>query len=146
MIALMKKWLSEHRSAITVLVAIVFLYLFFFSVGITCPIKFVTGVSCAGCGMSRAWFHALTFRFKEAFAYNPAFWVVPFLALSFWLQKRKPLIGRIGLIIFFGIMLVTYGIRMVDLTDSIVVFAPQDGLVYRIGHALIGQIKAWLML
>ena len=34
--------------------AVVLLYGGMEALGVTCPIRFFTGVSCAGCGMSRA--------------------------------------------------------------------------------------------
>ena len=38
--------------------------------GMTCLIKSTFGVSCPGCGMTRACFSALTFNFKQAFYYH----------------------------------------------------------------------------
>ena len=146
MFALFKNWIHRNRSALTLWLGIALLYSGFFAVGITCPIKYLTGVSCAGCGMTRAWVHALTFRFAEAFEYNPVFWIVPFLAFFCFLLKRKPRTAHIGLVVCLTIMLIAYGIRMADPTDSIVVFAPQESSVYRISHAVIAQIKAWLRL
>lgn len=40
---------------ITSVAAVVVLYVILESFGVTCPIKYITGISCAGCGMSRAW-------------------------------------------------------------------------------------------
>lgn len=50
---------------------------FFHLVGVGCPIKFVTGVSCPGCGMTRAWLEALQGNLDVALAYHPLFWSVP---------------------------------------------------------------------
>lgn len=47
---------KENRfQIISAIAAVVLLYLVLEGFGITCPIKFLTGISCAGCGMSRAW-------------------------------------------------------------------------------------------
>ena len=146
MFASLKEWIAKHRSLLVPLMAVALLYGGFFAVGITCPIKYFTGISCAGCGMSRAWFHAITFRFSEAFGYNPVFWIVPFLIVFWAIKKRHPRIGRIGLGLCLAVMLIAYGIRMLDPNDTIVVFAPKDSSVYRISHAVIEKIKALLML
>lgn len=46
---------KENRVHIVSAIAVVvLLYLVLEGFGITCPIKFLTGISCAGCGMSRA--------------------------------------------------------------------------------------------
>ena len=141
-----RSWVRKNRSSLIALSAVALLYLVFFRVGITCPIKYLTGVSCAGCGMTRAWVHALTLHFPEAFGYHPVFWIVPILAFLLWLQKHTPLPARIGLALCLGLMLTVYLIRMADPVDTIVVFAPRDGAIYRTIHEVITQIKAWFLL
>ena len=59
--------------AAIVIVAALVLY----ATGIGCPIKFLTGVSCPGCGLTRAWFEALQGNLLRAVAYHPLFWTVP---------------------------------------------------------------------
>lgn len=56
-------------------VALCALVLYFMDIG--CVIRWFTGVSCPGCGLTRAWLCALTFDFDAAFAYHPLFWLVP---------------------------------------------------------------------
>ena len=56
-----------------VAVAALVLYL----IGVGCPIKFMTGVSCPGCGMTRAWLELAQGHLAAAFAYHPLFWAVP---------------------------------------------------------------------
>ena len=54
----------KKRQNISALFTIAVFYLILESVfGITCPILFLTGISCAGCGMSRAWFCVLRMDF-----------------------------------------------------------------------------------
>ena len=93
--------------------------------------------------MTRAWVHALALRIPDAFGYNPVFWIVPFILFFCWYQKRHPLIPRIGLAVCLSIMLVAYGIRMADPTDTIVVFAPPENILYQIYHAIVTQFQAW---
>ena len=69
---------------VTVVTAAVLL-LDFFRVkylGSGCISKALFGVSCPACGMTRAFFSAITLNFKAAFYYNPAWWTVPLAALS----------------------------------------------------------------
>ena len=67
MAMMVKSLMKEKRGMISAISAVVILYIFLECFGITCPIKFITGVSCAGCGMSRAWLACLRFDFKKAF-------------------------------------------------------------------------------
>ena len=60
------KFLKRNRDGFTAIISIVILYMFLENIGITCPIKFITGISCAGCGMSRAWLALLHFDLKKA--------------------------------------------------------------------------------
>ena len=62
---------NSHRriEVITSVAAVVVLYVILESFGVTCPIKYITGISCAGCGMSRAWISLLHFNIHEAFMY-----------------------------------------------------------------------------
>ena len=46
-----------------------------------CLIRYVTGIPCISCGMSRAWLAALRLDLGRAFQYHPMFWSVPLLAL-----------------------------------------------------------------
>ena len=47
----------------------VLLFIFYRRIG--CPIKVMTGVSCAGCGMTRAWIALLQFHWRDALEYHP---------------------------------------------------------------------------
>ena len=68
---------NERKELICAVTAVVVLYTAMESIGITCPIKFITGISCAGCGMSRAWMAFFQLDIAKAFAYHPLFWLVP---------------------------------------------------------------------
>ena len=70
---------KSHRriEVITSVAAVVVLYVILESFGVTCPIKYITGISCAGCGMSRAWISLLHFNIHDAFMYHPLFFLPP---------------------------------------------------------------------
>ncbi|GHU62053.1 hypothetical protein FACS189418_2760 [Clostridia bacterium] len=48
--------------------------------GYACIFLYLTGFSCPGCGMSRAWLFALRGNIHQAFFYHPLFWTVPVYA------------------------------------------------------------------
>ena len=112
--------------------AIVGVYLVLFALGITCPIKWLTGVSCPGCGMSRACFSLLRLDFAAAFEYHPVIFAMPLFALLFvyfsWREMKR---SRDAVIyVFAAVMLVTYFIRLFT-GASVVVFEPSEGVVLR---------------
>ena len=117
----------------TALAAIVLFYLIIESLGVTCPIRFLTGVSCAGCGMSRAWLSLLKLDFAAAFAYHPLFWLPLPAAGVILLRRRMPervYCWVIGVVC--ALFLIVYLYRLLFLEDPVVVFQPAQGLVARV--------------
>lgn len=134
------------RQLVQVLAAAAAAVLLLQAMGITCLIKFVTGISCPGCGMTRAWLSFLTGHPHRAFAYHPLFLVlVPvaaYLILRIVLIRKgvqRHLIRRADYILLTLLciaMFICYGLRMADPHDTIVVCHPSEGIV--------GRVFSWL--
>lgn len=118
------------KNDIKAISAILLFYIAIECIGITCPIKFLTGISCAGCGMSRAFIAALRFDFVSAFYFHPLFWLVIPAILLFIFRNKIPFF-RIYFVLIIVIFIVVYLIRMFQPNDNIVVFEPQAGFIYR---------------
>lgn len=118
---------------ITSVTAVVVLYVILESFGVTCPIKYITGISCAGCGMSRAWIALLHFNIHEAFMYHPLFFQPPVVVI-FMLLKSKINIKfyKIFMFTMAGAFVIVYLYRMFIGTGDIVVFEPQNNILFRI--------------
>ena len=113
--------------------AVVILYIIFFITGIGCPIKFITGISCAGCGMTRAYLSLLHLDFREAFHYHPLFWLPPvFLVILYKKNRMKPSIYKILIYTIVGFFCIVYVYRLISNDDTVVVFRPQDNIVFRV--------------
>lgn len=115
------------------IIAIIALYGVLSLVGIGCPIKFLTGISCAGCGMTRAWKYLLTGRIGEAFSYHPLVLVPLFVVIIFILKKKIPekiYKGMIALVVamFLGVYLA----RMLNPNDTIVELDIKKGFLFQI--------------
>ena len=109
---------------------IAILYFIIELVGVTCPIKYLTGISCAGCGMSRAWLSVLHGDISMAFYYHPLFLLVIPMIILFLLKDRfSPKIRKILIGIFVGIFLVTYLIRLLFFQNDIVCVRPSEGII-----------------
>ena len=74
----MKQMLRQHQNLlITVAVLIVYLALFFV-IPMQCPILWLTGFSCPGCGITRALVSLCRLDFAAAWHYNPViFYLLP---------------------------------------------------------------------
>ena len=128
------------RNAIAAIATIALLYAFFSLVGIGCPIKYTTGVSCPGCGMTRAWHAVLHLDFKKATEFHPLWFLpVPGALLLIFRKKINPKVFRISLLVIAVLFFVVYGIRMADPSNEIVVFRPKKGLIGRLVLKLTGH-------
>lgn len=115
-------------------------YLLLESLGITCPIRFLTGISCAGCGMSRAWLALLHLDLSTALRMHPLFWLpIPAAVLLLGRGRLPERARRIGLYLCAGLFGIVYIVRLC-LPGDVVVFAPQDGLLWRLAAGLEERI------
>lgn len=118
---------------ITSVAAVVVLYVILESFGVTCPIKYITGISCAGCGMSRAWIALLHFNIHEAFMYHPLFFLPPVVVIVMLLKSKINIkFYKIFMFTMVGAFVIVYLYRMFIGTGDIVVFEPQNNIVFRI--------------
>lgn len=125
-----KKEIEEHLKLICIFLVIFLVYILFTG----CPIKLFTGVSCAGCGMSRAYFSLLHLNFRDAFYFHPLF-PCPVIFIAVYIMTKfgfpqKAAKAIYGVMIFLFIAVYIY--RMVTPYDgNIVVFEPQNGLIFK---------------
>lgn len=123
-----------RKEQVTAILAVVLFYGVLQLAGITCPIKFITGISCPGCGMTRAWLSLLLRGDLEAaFHYHPLFWIlipgVPlFLCRHRFSEMTRKTVSYMLILLFFAV----YAFRMASPENTIVVFRPEDGLIGRI--------------
>lgn len=118
---------------ITSVAAVVVLYVILESFGVTCPIKYITGISCAGCGMSRAWIALLHFNIHEAFMYHPLFFLPPVVVIVMLLKSKINIkFYKIFMLTMAGAFVIVYLYRMFIGTGDIVVFEPQNNILFRI--------------
>ena len=127
------KFLKRNRDGFTAIISIVILYMFLENNGITCPIKFITGISCAGCGMSRAWISLLHFNIHDAFMYHPLFFLPPVVVIVMLLKSKINIkFYKIFMFTIAGAFVIVYLYRMFIGTGDIVVFEPQNNILFRI--------------
>lgn len=127
------KVLKKKKEAIMLLAGLGIVVLFTSISGIGCPIKWLTGISCAGCGMTRAVFYAVQLQFSKAFYYHPLFWMMPFLVLLYLFWDR--LAAKVQKNIVWAVVIcfvVVYLIRLFGYDQDIVVADVSAGLLGRL--------------
>ncbi|MBE5847296.1 MAG: DUF2752 domain-containing protein [Lachnospiraceae bacterium] len=123
----------ELKDLALLVLSLLLVFTVFDALGIGCPIRFVTGVSCMGCGMSRAWIALLHLDLKSAYYYHPLFWVPALFVPAYFLRERIPeKVRRYLLYVVIVLFTVVYIIRMADPNDTIVYFNPERGFIHRI--------------
>lgn len=124
--------MKKRKNEITVVV-ILFVYWIFVSIThIGCPIRFLTGISCAGCGMSRAIMAVVHLDFHQAFYYHPLYVLLPVIGIvvCFW-ERISPRVQR-GLVYLTGILFIAvYIFRLVQGCEVVQIDLTQ-GLIYRL--------------
>lgn len=123
---------KRTKEVIGFIIAIIIFYAILFSLGITCPIKAVMGVSCPGCGMSRAWLSFLRLKPGLAFDYHPLFPLPAIFALGYIFRDKLPSwLKKLGFILIVALFFLVYLWRMGDPSDRVVVFRPKESIVYQ---------------
>ncbi len=97
-----------------------------------CPIRLLTGVSCPGCGMSRAVFALLQLDLALAFEMHPLVFLLPVAVIIYLLRKRIPQKAMTALCVFALLLLTAvYLVRMAQ--HGNVVYADfESGLIYKL--------------
>lgn len=121
---------KKHLGAFLIIASF---YLVLQLLGITCPIKFILGISCPGCGMTRAWLAALRMDWAAAFGYHPLFWLVPLAVAGFFLRRKLPSALWKGMCVCALVAFcAVYLVRLLAFEDAVVVWAPREGLLFRV--------------
>jgi hypothetical protein len=126
------KFLSKYKGEVGLLVGLAVYVVLLQVSGIHCPIKYLCGISCPGCGMSRALLSALRLELSAAFAYNPA-WPALLIcaAVALVLKLRGRLrASRLTLAVLLAVLLAVYAVRLFA-GGEVVVFAPEEGKIYQ---------------
>jgi len=137
-----ESWWVVQRDDIKAVMVIVIFYAVMEWLGITCPIKFLLGISCAGCGMSRAWLSLLHLDFITAFYYHPLFILpIPAIILLIFRFKMERFLFRIGIGLICGVFIIVYFIRLLSPDNAIVVFEPKQGFLWKMLFETLNRLK-----
>lgn len=121
---------NDFRGQLSVAAAVIAGYGALMACGISCPVLWLTGVSCAGCGMTRAWLCVLRGDFARAFRFHPLWPLVPAGGLV-WLVRSvlPPKVYRGCKLAFCTVFFAVYLVRLADPADPVAVVHPQEGVV-----------------
>ncbi|MDF2484213.1 MAG: putative rane protein [Herbinix sp.] len=128
------------KDRILLIVFLTVIYLFLSLIRIGCPLKFMSGISCPGCGMTRAVSSALNLDFTAAFHYHPMFLLAPFMVLLFLIDFYiNPKLLKFLWAFIITAFLITYLFRLLAVRSDVVEIDTSSGLVIK----LYQQLIAW---
>ena len=132
-----KRWLTVYdRLKISFLIFVI--YLIFNLIGLGCPIRALSGLSCPGCGMTRAVLSVLRLDFSAAFHYHPLFFLPPFMFMLFLFEDFiKPKYYKTAWIAIIVLFILVYLYRLLFTENDVVVIDIQSGLVLKLLHYII---------
>lgn len=123
-------------------------YFFLHLIGVGCPIRFLTGIPCPGCGMSRAWNAVFHFRLRDAYLFHPLFplpaIVVTLYFFTLLLPDSRKLRILFQVILWGTVMLfiVIYILRLLNPNVSDIKIHLSNGLIYKI--LKVDFLREWL--
>ena len=115
--------------------------------GIGCPIRWLTGIPCAGCGMSRAFLSVFTGHFRAAYGYHPlVFPVLPLVLL--WLtgmfqDRRLASLQKPAMTLIIIAFIAVYIVRLVR-QDPVLEIDISKGIFWRIAkevHYVLSALR-----
>ena len=137
---MLKRFRGEYKSYLIAFVAIATLVGIMWIFSVPCPIKYITGMSCAGCGMSRAIFSAFSLDFSAAFAYHPLWIVIIPAAAAIVILSAKKKTKTVGVTFCCLVVLfIAVWILRLILKDSVVAFEPENSMINSLIEKLSGK-------
>ena len=123
---------EKYREVLCLLLCIVAYFVITSLFDITCIIKYISGISCPGCGMTRAAKSLILLDFSKAFYYHPlVFCLLPIAAIFFVIRKNKKA-KNVFIYIVAAIFFLVYFYRLFFTDTSIVVADISSGLFARV--------------
>ncbi len=124
--------IKKNRNLILLVVGLVPIYAI-----MGCPIRYITGICCPGCGMTRACFALAGFDFGQALYFHPLVIFMPVAVLVCLLRRRIPKKLMTALCIVAIVMLsVVYVIRLSG-GSEIVYWDFEKGAIYKLFHIIV---------
>ncbi len=125
-----KTVLNKIKGFFPLMLASIPIAVFYLTFG--CPIKYFTGISCFGCGMSRAAWALLRLDIAQAIYFHPLVFIMPFVAVILLFKSKLPKrIRKIILWTVFALFIAVYVYRLFFLDSDIVCFEPQNSFIYK---------------
>ena len=133
--------MKQKKSYRIILIAAVLIFYLF---GPGCPQQALFGISCMGCGMTRAYIQFFHGNIKGAFFYHPAFWTVPIAAVLLLFHNKIPKKIRYAVLTFIFLIFFFVYIYRFCTHDPVLLFEIRKGLFYKIWNLFFSYAKVFV--
>lgn len=127
------------KDRLRLIVMITGIYVLFHLLQIGCPIRFLSGIPCPGCGMTRACIAALRFDLVKALYYHPLFFLAPVMLLLFlfdlYINER---LKKILWVMIISAFLTVYLIRLFITNSAVVTIDIPSGIMIKLYQLILG--------
>lgn len=122
-------FLQIRRKYFSLAAALGVLAVYYYLIG--CPIKFLFGIPCFGCGMTRAWIQILHGNIGAAFYYHPL-WPCPilFILLYVFLRPKHRYGYNLSVMLMVCLFVIAYAVR-IYVHCPIVAINLHEGFIYK---------------
>lgn len=120
----------RHRIGIVITIILIILSLYLLD--IKCIFKLLYGISCPGCGLTRAYKSLINLDIASAMYFHPLFWTIPIIVFLYIKDRNSKY-----LIFFIILFLAAYIIRLFDNKCDIVTINLKESLFYNIIKSII---------
>jgi hypothetical protein len=135
----MKQKKNKKKHTIYTAAALFIIYLYY-TFGPGCPQQAFLGISCPGCGMTRAYLELLHGNIRGAFFYHPAFFLIPLAALILFFHKKLPKpIFKIGITLILLLFITIYLYRLLH-HDPVLTTNIKNGYIYKFWKTLYNNL------
>ena len=126
------------------LLAMFLLALVLFILDIGCPTRFLTGICCPGCGMTRAVMYLCKGDVAGAIHYHPLVFTLPIIVVLFVFKDRiNKKVLNIILITIIVLFISVYIIRLLDPNNEVVYADITKSIIYKIIGGFYVLCKVW---
>jgi len=134
------------KSKILVLIGIFIFIMYITDIG--CPIKFLTGISCPSCGISRSYMSLLRGDIGKAFYYH-AFFPVIIPGVLYLMYGKRPYFGskrkeKVILGVFLISYIVYYLVRILIFHTSFLSLDIKSGIMLQFITEVLKFVRRWV--
>ena len=123
----------KNNEYVRLAIAFLFYFVILFIFDIGCPTRFLYGVCCPGCGLTRASVSLLKLDFNQAIYYHPLVFLIPVIAFLFIVKdKINQTILNTLLVLIIIVFIIVYCVRLIDVNNEVVYIDFRKGVFFKV--------------